>query len=106
MAKTNPETTLLNKIQAQLNGYTGLKYIKTHGSANTSTGEPDLIGSYCGKAFAIEVKTGSNKLTKIQKMRLKEWRDAGAYVGVARSVEDAIDVIHGLGPNKEEWKYS
>jgi hypothetical protein len=32
-------------------------------------------------------------LTELQRQRLREWEQAGAIVGVARSVEDALSIL-------------
>jgi len=51
------------------------KLIKTSGE-----GEPDLIGSYGGRAVAIEVKQPGKEPTALQRRKLLEWAAAGAMV--------------------------
>ena len=59
-------------------------------------GDPDLTGILKGgRAFAIEVKAEFGKVSEIQSRRLLELHEAGAVTGVARSVEDARNIIEG-----------
>jgi hypothetical protein len=59
-------------------------------------GEPDLIGCHRGRSFALETKTPHGKdPTDIQIHRLKGWYAAGARVGVARSVGEALSIVWG-----------
>lgn len=75
----------------------GAKLIKIHGSAFTEKGTPDLIGVYKGFAIVIEAKVGTNKPSKIQEERLKEWQSVGAITFVARypmhSADDVVEYI-------------
>ncbi|MGA9626473.1 MAG: hypothetical protein WBQ65_18515, partial [Bryobacteraceae bacterium] len=66
-----------------------------HGTAMGVAGDPDLYGSIRGRHFEIEVKRPdvSSELTELQRQRLREWGLAGAIVGVARSVEDAVTIL-------------
>jgi len=68
---------------------------KRHGTAMGVAGDPDLYGSIRGRHFEIEVKRPdrSSELTELQRQRLREWELAGAIVGVARSVEDAVTIL-------------
>ena len=65
-------------------------------------GDPDLYGTIRGRHFEIEVKRPdpSSRLTELQFQRLRQWEQAGAIVGVARSVEEALEILRG-GPNLE-----
>jgi ribosomal protein S14 len=58
-------------------------------------GDPDLYGSVRGRHFEIEVKRpdAAAESTELQRQRLREWEQAGAIVGVARSVEDALAIL-------------
>lgn len=86
------ESSLVTAIQHVLKRH-GCVVIKIHGTQYARKGEPDLVGSAPGGlAFAIEVKLDYNSPTAIQTSKLKEWRKAGASVGVARSVEEAIAI--------------
>jgi len=59
----------------------------------SNRGEPDLYGCINGVHFEIEVKAPGNRLTKHQKVRLEEWEEAGAIVGVSYSLEDTQNII-------------
>ena len=72
----------------------GAKVIKIHGSSNMEAGTPDLIGCLRGRCFALEVKRDKHHhATNLQKMRLAEWSEAGALVGVVWTVEMALEIV-------------
>lgn len=52
------------------------------------TGTPDIIGCRNGRMVMIEVKRPGNKPTAIQNQVMDEWREYGADVFVATSLED------------------
>ena len=87
------ESTITRAIIRALRSVPGLVVRKRHGSALGYAGEPDLYGCFRGRHFEIEVKRPGRKLTPLQQQRLKEWALAGAIVGVAHSVEEAIELI-------------
>jgi hypothetical protein len=60
---------------------------KRHGTAFGVAGDPDLYGSFGGRHFELEVKQDGNPPTPLQQQRLKEWRAAGAIVGVVHSLQ-------------------
>jgi hypothetical protein len=66
---------------------------KRWGSEMAAAGDPDLTGCYCGRHFELEVKAPGGRLTRIQEVRLEEWREAGALVGVVHSTEEALSVL-------------
>lgn len=63
----------------------GIKVIKTSGE-----GEPDLIGSFEGFAFAIECKQSGKKPTPLQEARLQQWRAAGAIAFASDNPADSV----------------
>jgi Holliday junction resolvase len=83
----------LKKIQVSTNGR--LVARKTHGTAFSTAGDPDIIGCYLGSMFVIELKKQGENPTKIQEARLLEWRRAGALSGIARSVNDVRALLWG-----------
>jgi len=93
MGKPPLESTITRAIVRALRSVPGLVVRKRHGSALGYAGEPDLYGCFRGRHFEIEVKRPGRKLTPLQQQRLKEWALAGAIVGVAHSVEEAIELI-------------
>jgi Holliday junction resolvase len=89
------EATIVRKIKKALEAE-GAKVIKIHGNSNMEAGTPDLIGCWCGRCFALEVKRDKHHhATNLQKMRLIEWASAGARVGVVWTVEQAMEVVKG-----------
>ena len=69
-----------------------------------AVGSADLIGwSATGKFIAIEVKRPYGKPTKEQRRFLDAVVAAGGIAGVARSVEDAVEIIQG-GKNEPQNK--
>ena len=77
---------------------------KRHGTAMGVAGDPDLYGSIRGRHFEIEVKRPDDPgsfPTELQVQRLQEWRAAGALVGIARSVEDALAILELSLPDSD-----
>ena len=91
--KSPLESTITRDIVRALRSVPGLVVRKRHGSALGYAGEPDLYGCFRGLHFEIEVKRPGRKLTPLQQQRLKEWALAGATVGVAHSVQEAIALL-------------
>mgnify|MGYP005843442195 FL=1 len=92
------ESSLVSAIIRALRALPGVVVRKRHGSAWGTAGDPDLYGTVNGRHFEIEVKRpGGGTLTPLQEVRLQEWAAAGALTGVARSVEDALQIIRGEG---------
>jgi hypothetical protein len=62
-----------------------------------AVGSSDLIGilSPHGRMVAIEVKTSTGRLTTTQKKFLESVRASGGIAGVARSPQEALDIIEG-----------
>ena len=54
---------------------------------------PDMIGKKLAVFTSIEVKTAKGKLTPMQHNWLSCVNEAGGITGVARSVQDAIQII-------------
>jgi hypothetical protein len=91
------EAALVADILRALKALPGVVVRKRHGSAWGVAGDPDLYGSIRGRHFEIEVKRPGGRTTALQDARLKEWAATGALVGVARSVEDAFDIVGADG---------
>jgi hypothetical protein len=87
------ESALVTEILRALRALPGVIVRKRHGSAWGVAGDPDLYGSIHGQHFEIEVKRPGDRPTALQEARLKQWAATGALVGVARSVEDALDIV-------------
>ena len=90
------EKYVVARIVKALKERPGVAVRKRHGTAMGVAGDPDLYGSIRGRHFEIEVKRPDDPgsvPTELQAQRMQEWRNAGALVGIARSVEDALAVL-------------
>ena len=97
------ESTLTTTILRSLHHDYGAKAIKIHGSAYSLAGTPDIIGCLPGgRLFALEVKKPDrrddppfyvNVETYKQFLELRSWQQAGALVGVVRSLKDMAMVL-------------
>lgn len=86
------EKNLKAKIKAYLKTIPGV-YVFSYSAYLGETGIPDLIGVCRGKFIGIEVKLPTGILTDNQKVKIQILKDHGAYVTVARSVQDVKDFI-------------
>jgi len=84
-----------SKLQSKI-----LKWLKANGYYNFKTivcnrnGIPDIIGmTPAGRFFAIEVKFGANKASKLQEWNITQIKAGGGIAFLAYSLED---VIQGL----------
>lgn len=73
----------------------GVTYDGRHFDTGLPKGFSDLFGvrKSDGRAFFIEVKTPFGKLRPEQKNFIEKMRENGALAGVARSVNDALEII-------------
>ncbi|MBK0347864.1 VRR-NUC domain-containing protein [Aerococcaceae bacterium zg-ZJ1578] len=102
----NQETVLMNKIRIKLSEY-GVCFRANVGKVRMidgryfDTGLPkgfsDLFGVKAnnGQVFFVEVKTDTGKVRPEQIQFINRMKELGALAGVARSVEDAIDIVEG-----------
>lgn len=101
------EHTIQNEIRVALteNGYTVFRAnvgkVKTADGRWFDTGlpkgHPDLYGFRPdGKIFYIEVKNANGRVRPEQKQFIKTVKARGALAGIARSVEDALDIVRGV----------
>jgi hypothetical protein len=99
------EKYLVARIMNALKRQRGAVVRKRHGTAMGVAGDPDLYGSVRGRHFEIEVKRPDDPgsiPTELQVLRMQEWRAAGALVGIARSVEDALAILDVTAPDSEQ----
>jgi hypothetical protein len=92
MTRTQPEAKIVNAILKALNALPQTHVKKTHGN-RYSSGWPDIVGCHRGRMIALEVKTPTGKASVRQLHELGKWELAGAVVGIARSVDEATEVI-------------
>lgn len=92
------ERALVNRTLRALRKLPDTHVVKNHGSIYSRRGEPDLYGCNAGTCFVIELKDGRGVVSRAQILRLNQWHQSGARVGVARSVESAISIATGRTP--------
>jgi hypothetical protein len=92
------EAYLVRRVIAALNLVEGCYAMKVHQTRYSRSGEPDIVGSFMGQSFAIEVKRPGGRPTDLQLYRLNQWAKAGARAGVATSVADAKEIACGVDP--------
>lgn len=91
MASKQPETRIVDAgIRALRKA--GATAVKTHGDGYSRKGEPDVLGCYKGRSFAIEAKQPGEEPSAIQWVRLAEWANSGALVGVATCEDDFLAI--------------
>lgn len=79
------EATIQKKLQEYILAR-GAYVIKT--IATSRAGVPDLICCYKGQFIAIEVKTKSGTVSKLQEYNLEKIRKAGGKALIARDIAD------------------
>ncbi|MDQ0340251.1 Holliday junction resolvase [Caldalkalibacillus uzonensis] len=87
------ESTIQKKIVDYINSLPGCKAVVNHGSAWQGAGRPDIFACCWGRFVALEVKTETGELTRLQMHELSKWMDSGAVVAVVRSVEDVKKIL-------------
>lgn len=87
--------SLLAGVKKYLNQL-GVYVFKYHGTNFTSRGVPDLICCYQGKFIAIELKSGKDKLTELQKHNLDLIQQSGGVAFTARSLDDVKKVFNDI----------
>jgi len=83
----------------------GAWWVKTHGAGTSRAGIPDYIVNYRGRAIAIETKTPTGRLTRLQSYELDKFRQAGGIGIVARHLDDvaaSLDAIDTLETARSE----
>lgn len=93
MPQSVKEATIVAAIMRYLKTLPNCRAEKTHGGSFGNAGKPDITGCINGRRFEIEVKNAKGKPTKLQLNTLEEWRQAGAIVGIARSVDDVKEIL-------------
>lgn len=98
---TPRESTIVAAILQALKSVKGLAVRKRWTGGMAAAGDPDLTGCYRGRHFELEVKVPGGKLTRLQRARLEEWREAGAIIGVVHSVAEALNLVNVAGGGKQ-----
>ncbi len=105
---SNPETLLLKSILSALGWrFKGRARFWRNQSGALPTakggfvrfgevGAPDILGIVRGgRMVCLEVKTATGRVSPLQRAWLDEARELGAVVGVARSVDEALQLVEG-----------
>lgn len=58
---------------------------------------PDMVGRTIGVFTAVEVKSSTGRASDNQMRFIKNIKNMGGMAGIARSEEEAIDIISSLG---------
>ncbi len=99
------ETDIMNEIRLALSSAGHMNFRGNVGKVKTidgrwfTTGLPEGFSDLFGfrksdaKAFFIEVKTPAGKLRKDQERFLSAMQKRGAITGVARSAEQALEIV-------------
>lgn len=73
-------------------------YFKVHGGPFQKVGVPDIIACVKGKFVAIEVKRpNGGVVSKLQQVQMKQIKACGGVVGVARSLNEFIQILKDRG---------
>ena len=91
-----PETNLTNRMRSWLKKQPDVFCFKVHAAGMGINGIPDLVGNVGSRAFYIEVKTSTGRVSPIQAHRIEQIGKTGAAVIVARTVEDVVELIENL----------
>jgi Holliday junction resolvase len=86
------ERALVKDLLKALNATQGCHAFKVHGAGYGQNGQPDIIGTFNGRTFAIECKSARGKPTLLQLLRLSLWQAAGARVGIARTKKEGLAI--------------
>jgi len=71
----------------------GSHMVGKHFVRGAEAGTADLIGSYMGRAIALEVKTAKGKQQPSQVEWETQWKEAGGVYAVVRSADDTLKVL-------------
>lgn len=86
---TQAESRIARGVTAAIAALGG-RAIKTHGSAYSRLGTPDVLGCIDGRMYALEVKTATGRASERQLFELRQWQDAGAVAAVVRGPSDVF----------------
>jgi hypothetical protein len=64
-------------------------------SIGTLAGVPDILAIHRGRVFALEIKTATGRVTDTQRVVHDRMRRAGAEVGVAYGLDEALATLEG-----------
>lgn len=94
------EKTITNQILKYLKAQPCCFVFKEHGGIYGTAGIPDIICCYRGKFVAIEVKTLTGKLSKLQKITINRINEAGGMAIKVTSLQEVKNVLEGVMPEQ------
>lgn len=90
------EANLTRRVAAWLEKQPDIFVEKKHGSRFGKRGIPDFIGCCRGLYFGLELKDEGEKLTDIQKYRIRQIQEAGGQACGVWTIEEAQELISEL----------
>ena len=101
------ERILVGHIRKHLKEHLAFcKYMKYHGNAISSEGEPDIFAAgYLDDTpvmLAIEAKVHPNFPTSIQMHKLYQWNNAGVHTAVIYNIEELHTFLEAVS-TKPRW---
>lgn len=87
------ESALQKRVLEELKSEPGVRALRLTESPYLEAGTPDLLVVVEGRAVFVELKVEGEKPTPLQAYRGREWASVGALVGVARSLDEVLDLI-------------
>lgn len=96
------EKNIANAIMRYLKTVPDCFCWKEHGGMYGTAGLPDIICCIGGRFVALEVKTASGKLTKLQETMIRKIRAAKGEAYKVTSVEDVKNILDTLEVNAHD----
>lgn len=90
------EKDIVNQIMRYLKTMPGCFAWKQHGGQFGTAGLPDIILCLNGRFVALEVKTPSGKLTKLQESTLTKIKDAKGEAYKVTSLQEVKEILENL----------
>lgn len=91
------ERDIVNRIMEYLKSVPMCFAFKEHGGMYGTAGLPDIICCIAGRFVAIEVKTPTGRLTKLQEVTLRRINDAKGNAYKVTSVDEVTKILTSLG---------
>lgn len=98
-----PEALITEKLLKNLRRIPKSFWWKQHQSGYGQAGIPDILGTICGRFFAIEVKCPGKEPTPNQHRIMEAMRAAGAQVFCIHSLEELNVEFQKLGIFGSAW---
>lgn len=70
--------------------------VKVHVSAFQDQGTPDILVCYMGRFVAFELKVDGNHLSALQKIRIRQIRNAGGIAKGVYSLEEIEETLYEI----------